>query len=103
MKEIISVRSNAQYIQKADTKEFELQPMLEVIIIHTNGKNYNYTGNTLKSTTKFEEVRFSVSPEILTVLITDLQFHQKKLDAVRKNADQINALAKHIEVKQEEA
>jgi hypothetical protein len=29
-------------------------------------------------------------------LITDLQLHQKKLDGIRKNADQLNSLVRHI-------
>jgi NAD-dependent SIR2 family protein deacetylase len=37
-----------------------------------------------------------VSPYMLQVLITELQLHQKKLNNITKNADQLNSLVKHI-------
>ena len=96
MKHMISVRSNAYYTQEEKGSEFALNPMLELIIIHTDGKDYKITKNDLSSTPKLAEKRMIVGPEMLQSLITELQLHQKKLDAIRKNSDQLNSLVKHI-------
>ena len=96
MKQMISVRSNAYYTQEENQKEFALNPMLELIIIHTDGKDYRLTKNDLSSSPKVSETRMIVSPEMLQSLITDLQLHQKKLNGIRKNSDQLNSLVKHI-------
>jgi hypothetical protein len=96
MKQMVSVRSNAYYTQEEGQKEFALNPMLELIIIHTDGKNYKLTKNVIESSPKLAESRLIVSPEMLQHLITDLQLHQKKLGGIRKNADQLNSLVRHI-------
>ena len=96
MKQIISVRSNAYYTQEENPKEFALTPMLEIIIIYTDGKDYKMGKNDISSTPKLSETRMVVSPTMLQSLITDLQLHQKKLDGIRKNSDQLNSLIKHI-------
>lgn len=93
---MVSVRSNSFYEQKEDDKEFALKPQLELVIIYTDGKNYKITKNDIESSPKLAECRLIVSPEMLQHLITDLQLHQKKLDTIRKNADKLNALVKHI-------
>ena len=93
---MVSVRSNAYYTQEEGEKEFALKPMLEIVIIHTDGKNYKLTKNDMESSPKLSESRLIVSPEMLQHLITDLQLHQKKLDGIRKNADQLNSLVRHI-------
>ena len=38
MKQMISVRSNTHYTQEENGKEFELKPMMELIMIYANGK-----------------------------------------------------------------
>jgi hypothetical protein len=96
MKQIISVKSNAYYTQEEQQNEFALNPMLELVIIHTDGKEYKFTKNDLSSSTKIAETRMILTPEMLQSLITDLQLHQKKLNGIRKNADQLNSLVKHI-------
>ncbi len=93
---MVSIRSNAYYTQEEGQKEFALNPMLELVIIHTDGKNYKLTKNDIESSPKLSESRLIVSPEMLQHLITDLQLHQKKLVSIRKNADQLNSLVRHI-------
>lgn len=96
MKDIISVRSNPYYTQSEQGK---IEPQLELILIHTNGKTYNIVKKNLNAVPKIDETRFIVNSELIQQLITDLQLHQKKLEYYRKNADAINSLANHIEVK----
>jgi hypothetical protein len=96
MKQMMSVRSNAYYTQEEGQKEFALNAMLELVIIHTDGKNYKLTKNDIESSPKLAECRLIVSPEMIQHLITDLQLHQKKLEGIRKNADQLNSLVRHI-------
>ena len=50
---------------------------------------------------KFSEVRMIVSPFMLQTLITELQLHQKKLNNITKNADQLSSLVKHITSEEE--
>lgn len=98
---MLSVRSNAHYTQEENASEFALNPMLEVIIIFTDGKDYAISKKQLVSTVKLSEIRMIVSPEMLQSLITDLQLHQKKLDGIRKNADQLSSLVKYVTEKDE--
>lgn len=96
MKEVLSVRSNPYYTQQDVNNEFALKAHIELVIIHTDGKNYNLTEKQIESYPKLSEIRLVVSPEMLQHLITDLQLHQKKLDGFRKNADQLNSLVRYI-------
>jgi hypothetical protein len=96
MNHMVSVRSNAYYKQEDEQELFALTPILELVIIHTDGKNYKITKNDVESSPKLTESRLIVNPEMLQHLITDLQLHQKKLEAIRKNADQLNSLVRHI-------
>jgi hypothetical protein len=96
MKQMISVLSNTHYSQEQNDKEFDLKPMLEVIIIYADGKEHKLTPKGIKQEVKLSEVRMIVSPVMLESLITDLQLHQKKLNGIRENADKLNALVKHI-------
>ena len=93
---MISVRSNTYYSQDENHKEFELNPMLELIMIYADGKDWKLTPKGLTPQVKIQEVRMIVNPEMLQNLITDLQLHQKKLTGIRENADKLNSLVKHI-------
>ena len=95
MKQIISVRSNSFY-EESNQNGFHLRPSLELVIIHTDGKDYKMTKTDIAGTHKLNEIRLIVSPELMQGLITDLQLHQKKLENLRHNADQLNSLIKHI-------
>lgn len=96
MKAIISVFSNTHYTQDEKDTEFILKPMMELIIVYADGKEHKITPKGLKQEVKCSEVRLIVSPFILQTLITELQLHQKKLNNITKNADQLNSLVKHI-------
>lgn len=96
MKQILSVLSNTHYTQDESDKEFVLKPMMELIIVYADGKNHTLTSKGLKQEVKCSEVRMIVSPYMLQALITELQLHKKKLDAVVKNADQLSSLVRHI-------
>lgn len=96
MKQMISVRSNTYYSQDENHKEFELNPMLELIMIYADGKDWKLTPKGLSPQVKINEVRMIVNPAMLEMLITDLQLHKKKLIGIRENADKLNALVKHI-------
>jgi hypothetical protein len=96
MKQIISVFSNTHYTQDEKDKEFLLKPMMELIIVYSDGKEHKITPKGLKQEIKCSEVRMIVNPFMLQILITELQLHQKKLNNITKNADQLNSLVKHI-------
>jgi hypothetical protein len=96
MKQIISVFSNTHYTQDEKDTEFILKPMMELIIVYADGKEHKITPKGLKQEVKCSETRLIVSPFMLQTLITELQLHQKKLNNIVKNADQLNSLVKHI-------
>ena len=96
MKQIISVLSNTHYTQGENDTEFTLKPMMELIIVYTDGKEHKLTPKGLKQEIKCTETRMIVSPYMLQSLITELQLHQKKLNAIAQNADKLNSLVKHI-------
>lgn len=96
MKQIISVFSNTHYTQDENDKDFILKPMMELIIVYTDGKEHKITTKGLKQELKCSEVRMIVSPYMLEKLITDLQLHKKKLEGITSNADKLTALVKHI-------
>jgi hypothetical protein len=97
MKQILDVRSNAYYTQPENAKEFELKAFLEIVIIHTDGKDYKLKGGKLETTPNLVESRFVCSPEQLTELIGDLQMHQKKMESIRQNAEKLTGLVKYID------
>lgn len=69
MKQMVSVRSNAYYTQEECEKEFTLKAMLELVIIHTDGKNYKLTKNDIESSPKLAECRLIVSPNFINTLL----------------------------------
>jgi len=102
MKEAISVKSNAFY-QQTTEKEFSLKPLLELVIIHTDGKGYEIKKDgSIVAKAKLSETRLLVSPEMLTSLITELQLHQKQFEGIKNNADQLTALVKHLSTPENE-
>lgn len=106
MKELIEVRANHHYTQVEKQGSFELNPVVELIVVYTDGKQYSVTKDGyLKSEFKFSESRMLINPELLGSLIAQLQMHQSNLNKCRNNAEQINSLIKIIvtadEAKQE--
>ena len=99
---MISVLSNTHYTQDENDTEFVLKPMMELIIIYADGKEHKITPKGLKQEVKCSEVRMIVSPYMLQTLITELQLHQKKLNNITKNADQLTSLVRHINSDEEE-
>ena len=97
MKTVISVRTNIFF---ETDNSINIQPAMELVIIHTDGKDYTYSKKGLVSKAKFGETRVVVNPEVLRKLIVDLQLHEKKLEAATKNANSINGLVEHIQTQQ---
>jgi hypothetical protein len=97
MKQIIAVNSNPFYTQVEEKGNFTLRATLELVIVHSDGKEYEIEKDAFIGKNKLSEIRLLVSPEMLQGLITDLQLHQKTLDGIRKNADQINSLIKYVQ------
>ena len=97
MKQLVTVRSNTYYEQNEGETPFSLKPLMELVIIHTNGKDYLVTkAGAIVGKPILEEIRLLVNPELLTSLITELQLHQRKFEVISKNADQLSTLVRHI-------
>jgi hypothetical protein len=97
MKQIVSVRANGYYQQKESEKDFTLIPMVELVIIYTDGKNYTVEDDLLISDNKYSESRMIVSGDMLQTLITDLQLQQKIMNGLKQNAEKLNSLVKYIQ------
>jgi transcriptional regulator NrdR family protein len=99
-KVILSVRSNPYYGQQ-DSERFILQPVLELVIIHSDGKNYEIQEDgSIISKIKLAETRLIVGPETLESLIEQLTNHQQKMKGIEKNAEQINKLVTLLDKEQ---
>lgn len=94
---MIAVKSNPFYTQVEDNGSFTLRGALELVIVHSDGKKYEFKKDSLVSENKISEARMMVSPEMLQELITELQLHQKTLEGIRANADKINSLVKYVQ------
>lgn len=96
MKEMVAIRSNAFLLQDDKKGVVEFVPQMELIIIHTNGKDYTWTKDGLNGKSRFDEIRLIITPDLLQDMITGLQLHQKKLQQFRDNATELNSLIKMI-------
>lgn len=96
MKEMVAIRSNAFLLQDDSQKMVSFLPQMELVIIHTNGKDYNYTKDGLSGKSRFDEIRLIVTPDMLQSLITELKLHQQKLHQFRNNATEINSMIRII-------
>jgi len=86
MKQILEVRTNPIY--SADSKE--LTPKIEVIIIHTDGKQYIAKGEKVQSIPILKETRFTVEPETLDKFVADLQGVRLQMNQIMDNCKVIN-------------
>jgi hypothetical protein len=98
MKQIIAVNSNPFYTQvENETGDFTLKATLELVIVYADGKDYEIKKGGFVAKNKLSETRLLVSPDMIQQLITDLQLHQKTIEGIRKNADQINSMIKYVQ------
>jgi hypothetical protein len=98
MKELLEVRSNAFYIQ-TEGEKINFEAVLEVVLIHTDGFAYTEIEGTVKRTLKFEETRMLLTSQGLTDLIVQLQLHQKKLEQIRHNAEELTSIVERFNAK----
>jgi hypothetical protein len=96
MNSILSIRSNPLYSLDDDGKE--LTPLIELVVIHTDGKNYTFNkkGDDLTTTTRITETRYTVSPDSLGKFISGLKLIQQNMNALQNNAAGINTIIKQF-------
>ena len=92
MKELTDVRSNGFFKNENETGALKLNAALELVLLYFDGRDYKVVSDKLKTNLRLNEVRLIVSSTMLQELITQLQFHQKKLEVFDKNAKEINSL-----------
>lgn len=91
MKEVIAITHNPIMAPKHG-KKFELVPMLELIITHSDGKDYSHDGKKLSSVTKFTETRLFVSVNGMKELMSQLAMASASLNILESNCQHINEL-----------
>lgn len=92
MKNIIEVRGNAIYTGTDN----ELKPQVELIIIHTDGKQYNVKGKEVVTVPILRETRFTADPEELDRLIADLQKFKLMMTTIQQNCKVINSVVEQL-------
>lgn len=102
MDQMVAIKSNAFLLQDDTKEKVSFLPQMELVIIHTDGKDYTWTKTGLNSKARFDEIRLIVTPDMLQELITQLQLHQTKLKQFRDNATELNAMIRLITEAQEE-
>ena len=96
MKELVNVRTNVIFLQNEAENEFNLSGCLEVVLIYTDGKDYQITSKgEMKASHKLTETRLIVTEKMMAELITGLQLHNQKLVAAKGSANSINAMAQY--------
>ena len=96
MKELVNVRTNVIFLQNEAENEFNLSGCLEVVLIYTDGKDYQITSKgEMKASHKLTEIRVIVNEKMMAELITGLQLHNQKLIAAKGSANSINAMAQY--------
>lgn len=94
MKNIIEIRTNAIY--SASTQANKLKPEIEVILIHTDGKQYEVVSKQIKATPILRETRFIAEMEDLDRLITELQKTKLQMTAIEQNCRVLNEIVENI-------
>jgi hypothetical protein len=98
MQEIISVRSNIFFTQEQKDKSLSLTPVIELVIVHTSGKEYELNSkDQIVSTPKIMESRMLVSSQMLKSMINDLELINRNMNTLDKNADKVNKLLEYMQ------
>lgn len=103
MKDLVAVRSNPYYEQVNEDNQVKLNAKLELVIIHTDGKHYKLKNNKLEADFNINETRILVNPELLEILIFELQLHQKNMDALNQNAIKLSTLMNYLGTEENES
>lgn len=93
MKMIVGITTNHMMIP-SEGKEFNLSPMMELIIMHSDGKDYSHDGKKLSSKMKFAETRMILTPNAMRELYAKLGEALLGMSVLENNCDQINNLIK---------
>lgn len=98
MKHALEIRANALYFHEQKEGNIQLNPKLELVLIHSDGYEYfmDRDNKEFEKAFKIVETRLIVSPEMISDLIIQLKVHQENLNNLRANADNINALIKNF-------
>ncbi len=88
MKQVFEIRCNSIY--SASELGNKLRPEIEMILVHTDGKQYVAKGNTVTTTPILKETRFFVSHKELDQIITDLQKWKLQMVQIEQNCTVIN-------------
>lgn len=97
MKEILEARSNIMFHQLPEQSQLEVLPMIEIVIIHTNGYQYIESKNGgFKKTQRIDELRFVCGKENLNHLIAGLQIAARNVNVAHQNAEIMNLMFKDI-------
>jgi hypothetical protein len=79
MKTIIDIRANI-YAQDVNPATLTTEPFIELVIIHSDGKNYEIREDKLASVLLLSDTRFVLSPKEFDRVILDMQDWQKTLN-----------------------
>ena len=92
MKQIFDIKTNPIY----SAGEKELEPRLEIILVHTDGKKYEASGKGYKAVPILKESRFFMNPAELDGFITDMQTAKIQMETIKMNCSVINQVVTQL-------
>lgn len=94
MKQIFEVRTNPIYQTNGTNK---LKAQLEVVLIHTDGKEYKPTPKGgIIATPILRETRFFIGPEDLDQILKGLQLAKVQMEQIKGNCEVLNDVITHM-------
>lgn len=98
MKEVIEVKANSVYT----TEPGKLEPKLELIIIHIDGREYRVKGDKVQSVPIIKECRFFVDEKQLDDMIAGLQLWKTSMVTLKQNCTVMNDIIIKLNGKSEQ-
>ena len=78
MNTIVDLRANI-YASDVDAEKMKVTPLMELVIVYSNGKYYSDSGTEIVSKDKYADLRLMLNPSQLDSMIKALQQWQKTL------------------------
>ncbi len=96
MKQIAEVRTNLMYLQSPDKAIPELKPMIELIVVHTDGFMYMEAKDGFKKTLNLVETRYYLDQEALKNIVAGMNVASINMNVALNHADVLNQISKHL-------
>lgn len=102
MKQIAEVRTNLTYLQAPEKGIPELKPMIELIIVHTDGFQYVEVKGGFKKSLKLVETRYYLDDDALKNIVSGINVASINMRVALNHASVLNEISKSLTTANEE-